>query len=112
MKLCSITLLQGVQTNFSIGQLQEVFGSSLLSLAIFHQLTHDSKKIFSDLFQAYMFLEDSGGYVAFLVNNNGKDTATVQFHNASFELLPKSISILPDCQNVAFNTAIVSFGFT
>ncbi|KAF7128961.1 hypothetical protein RHSIM_Rhsim10G0128000 [Rhododendron simsii] len=83
MKLCSITLLQGVQTNFSIGQLQE----------------------------AYMFLEDSGGYVAFLVNNNGKDTATVQFHNASFELLPKSISILPDCQNVAFNTAIVETGY-
>ncbi|XP_058188139.1 beta-galactosidase 6-like isoform X2 [Rhododendron vialii] len=83
MKLCSITLLQGVQTNFSIGQLQE----------------------------AYMFREDSGGCVAFLVNNNGKDTATVQFHNASFELLPKSISILPDCQNVTFNTAAVETGY-
>lgn len=79
MKFCSITLLQGVQTNFSIGQLQE----------------------------AYMFQEDSGGCIAFLVNNNGKDTANVQFHNASFELLPKSISILPDCQNVIFNTATV-----
>ncbi|KAG5528973.1 hypothetical protein RHGRI_029586 [Rhododendron griersonianum] len=83
MKFCSITLLQGVQTNFSIGQLQE----------------------------AYMFQEDSGGCVAFLVNNNGKDTANVQFHNASFELLPKSISILPDCQNVIFNTATVETGY-
>ncbi|KAI8535517.1 hypothetical protein RHMOL_Rhmol10G0180200 [Rhododendron molle] len=83
MKFCSITLLQGVQTNFSIGQLQE----------------------------AYMFKEDSGGCVAFLVNNNGKDTANVQFHNASFELLPKSISILPDCQNVIFNTATVEAGY-
>lgn len=59
-----------------------------------------------------MFQEDSGGCIAFLVNNNGKDTANVQFHNASFELLPKSISILPDCQNVIFNTATVSFHFT
>ncbi|XP_028092044.1 beta-galactosidase 6 isoform X1 [Camellia sinensis] len=79
MKLCSMTLLQGVQTNFSLGQLQE----------------------------AYVFQEDSGGCVAFLVNNNGRDNATVLFQNVSFELLPKSISILPDCSNVIFNTATV-----
>ncbi|GFY87478.1 glycosyl hydrolase family 35 protein [Actinidia rufa] len=79
IKFCSITLLQGVQTNFSLGPLQE----------------------------AYVFQKDSGGCVAFLVNNNGREGVTVQFHNTSFELLPKSISILPDCENVIFNSATV-----
>ncbi|PSS30220.1 Beta-galactosidase [Actinidia chinensis var. chinensis] len=79
IKFCSITLLQGVQTNFSLGPLQE----------------------------AYVFQKDSGGCVAFLVNNNGREGVTVQFHNASFELLPKSISILPDCADVIFNSATV-----
>ncbi|XVF61087.1 hypothetical protein PTKIN_Ptkin08bG0101200 [Pterospermum kingtungense] len=76
----STPLLQGVQSNFSIGQLQ----------------------------QAYVFEEGNGGScVAFLVNNDPTNNATVQFRNNSFELLSKSISILQDCQNVIFNTAKV-----
>ncbi|XP_017985007.1 PREDICTED: beta-galactosidase 6 isoform X1 [Theobroma cacao] len=79
IKNCSTPLLEGVQTNFSIGQFQ----------------------------QAYVFEEGSGGCVAFLVNNDSTNNATLQFRNNSFELLPKSISILPDCQNIIFNTAKV-----
>ncbi|XP_059656330.1 beta-galactosidase 6 isoform X2 [Cornus florida] len=79
IKFCSATLLQGVQTNFSFGQLQE----------------------------AYVFQEESGGCVAFLLNNDQKNNATVQFRNISFELLPKSISILSDCEHVIFSTATV-----
>ncbi|KAG6717056.1 hypothetical protein I3842_04G078300 [Carya illinoinensis] len=79
IKLCSTTLLQGVRTNFSLGQNQE----------------------------AYVFREETGGCVAFLTNHDGHNV-TVQFQNASFELLPKSISILPDCKNVIFNTAKVN----
>ncbi|KAA8547039.1 hypothetical protein F0562_003468 [Nyssa sinensis] len=79
IKSCSTSLLEGEQTNFSIGQLQE----------------------------AYVFQEESGGCVAFLLNNDTKNNATVQFHNISFELLPKSISILPNCQHVIFNTATI-----
>ncbi|KAH9668617.1 Beta-galactosidase 6 [Citrus sinensis] len=79
---CSETLLQGNPSNFSLGQLQE----------------------------AYVFEEEAGGgCVAFLINNDGRDdNATVQFRNMSFQLPPKSITILPDCINVIFNTAKVN----
>ncbi|KAH7566939.1 hypothetical protein JRO89_XS08G0256400 [Xanthoceras sorbifolium] len=49
ISLCSTTLLQGLQTNFSLGQLQE----------------------------AYVFEEETRGCVAFLVNNDGRENATV-----------------------------------
>lgn len=77
IKSCSTTLLQGVQRNFSLGELQE----------------------------GYVFEEENGKCAAFLINNDKGNTVTVQFNNSSYKLLPKSISILPDCQNVAFNTA-------
>ncbi|KAJ8765333.1 hypothetical protein K2173_012030 [Erythroxylum novogranatense] len=81
IKNCSATLLQGVQTNFSLGQLQ----------------------------QAYVYEEEqSGGCVAFLVSNDQRNNSIVEFRNRSFVVLPHSISILPDCENVAFNTAEVN----
>ncbi|KAL5820147.1 hypothetical protein ACOSQ4_023989 [Xanthoceras sorbifolium] len=80
ISLCSTTLLQGLQTNFSLGQLQE----------------------------AYVFEEETRGCVAFLVNNDGRENATVQFRNLTFQLLPKSISILADCEKEIFNTAKVN----
>lgn len=46
--------------------------------------------------------------MAILINND-EQNVTVQFQNTSFELLPKSISILADCENVIFNTAKVSY---
>ncbi|XP_052198181.1 beta-galactosidase 6 isoform X2 [Diospyros lotus] len=79
IKSCSVTLLHGVHTNFSLGQLQE----------------------------AHVFQDGSEGCVAFLVNNDPRKNATVQFQNASFELVPKSISILADCRDIIFNTATV-----
>ncbi|CAI0555128.1 unnamed protein product [Linum tenue] len=82
VKSCSSTLLNGVQTNISLGQLQ----------------------------QAYVY-EDStaegNNCAAFLVNNATTD-ATVEFRNAKFELQPRSISVLPDCEKVAFDTAKVN----
>nr|XP_011468258.1 PREDICTED: beta-galactosidase 6 isoform X2 [Fragaria vesca subsp. vesca] len=81
---CSTTLLQGVRTNISLGQLQE----------------------------AYVFQEESAGRcVAFLINNDEKVNATVQFRNISYYLRPKSISILPDCGKVIFNTAKVNTSY-
>ncbi|GAV60295.1 Glyco_hydro_35 domain-containing protein/BetaGal_dom4_5 domain-containing protein [Cephalotus follicularis] len=79
IKLCSTTLLQGEQTNFSLGPLQ----------------------------QAYVFEEETGECAAFLVNGDEKVNATVRFRNMTYDLLPKSISILPDCENIVFNTAKV-----
>lgn len=58
--------------------------------------------------QAYVFGDQSGKCAAFLVNNNSRENAAVMFQNNSFQLPPKSISILPDCRTIAFNTAKAS----
>ncbi|KAI3464538.1 hypothetical protein Pfo_021201 [Paulownia fortunei] len=77
VKLCSQTLLYGLQTNFSLGALQE----------------------------AYVYFGDNGECAALLVNTDGVNNADVQFLNRTYQLPRKSISILPDCKTVAFNTA-------
>ncbi|KAH9757097.1 Beta-galactosidase 16 [Citrus sinensis] len=76
IKLCSRPLLTGTQNVISLGQLQE----------------------------AFVFEETSGVCAAFLVNNDERKAVTVLFRNISYELPRKSISILPDCKTVAFNT--------
>ncbi|KAJ0026159.1 hypothetical protein Pint_08133 [Pistacia integerrima] len=80
IKLCSKPLLTGGYKTFPLGQLQE----------------------------AYVFKGNAGECAAFLVNNDDRKSSTVVFQNSSYELPPKSISILPDCKTVAFNTAKVS----
>ncbi|KAJ9167194.1 hypothetical protein P3X46_021862 [Hevea brasiliensis] len=84
IKLSLTPLLSGVQMNISLGQQQ----------------------------QAYVFTGQAGECAAFLVNSDTQNSASVQFQNASYDLPPKSISILPDCKNVAFNTAKVSTQYT
>ncbi|KAM3708443.1 hypothetical protein ACJW31_02G097000 [Castanea mollissima] len=49
---------------------------------------------------------------AFLVNNDNERNATVHFENSTYELPPESVSILPDCKIVAFNTAKVGTEYT
>ncbi|KAL5555213.1 hypothetical protein UlMin_037449 [Ulmus minor] len=81
IKNCSTTLLEGVQTNMSLGHYQ----------------------------QAYIFRKEADqGCVAFLINDDRENNATIQFQNHTYDLLPKSISVLPDCHNVIFNTAKVN----
>ncbi|XP_059453357.1 beta-galactosidase 16-like [Corylus avellana] len=80
IKLCLKPLLSGQQTTLPLGQLQ----------------------------QAYVFKGNSEECAAFLVNNDSRKNATVFFENSSYELPPKSISILPDCKTEAFNTGKVS----
>lgn len=115
IKSCSTTLLQGVQRNFSLGELQEVSALNIFSPTCLFSLT--AIQIFIGFFspfhfdQGYVFEEEKGECVAFLINNDKGNTVSVQFNNSSYKLLPKSISILPDCQNVAFNTAHVSYNF-
>ncbi|KAJ8447879.1 hypothetical protein Cgig2_012014 [Carnegiea gigantea] len=57
--------------------------------------------------QVYVF-EAESSCAAFLVNYDFRREATVLFRNSSYTLPPKSISILPDCKTVAFNTAKAS----
>ncbi|CAK9313579.1 unnamed protein product [Citrullus colocynthis] len=56
---------------------------------------------------AIVFETESGECAAFLVNKGATDT-NVRFQNVTYELPLSSISILPDCKNVAFNTRRVS----
>ncbi|URD97752.1 beta-galactosidase [Musa troglodytarum] len=57
--------------------------------------------------QAHVFSSQSGGCAAFLSNHNPNSFARVMFNNMHYNLPPWSISILPDCRNVVFNTAKV-----
>lgn len=53
-------------------------------------------------------LEGASVCAAFLANIDTSSAIMVQFNGKTFELPPWSVSILPDCKNVAFNTAKVS----
>ncbi|KAL1180420.1 hypothetical protein V6Z11_A03G229700 [Gossypium hirsutum] len=57
--------------------------------------------------KAHVFYSESGGCAAFLSNYNLRSNAKVTFNNMHYNLPRWSISILPDCQNVVFNTAKV-----
>uniref|UniRef100_M0ZWC9 beta-galactosidase n=1 Tax=Solanum tuberosum TaxID=4113 RepID=M0ZWC9_SOLTU len=57
--------------------------------------------------QAHVFSSGKGNCAAFLSNYDSNSAATVVFNNKHFNLPPWSISILPDCSHVAFNTAKV-----
>ncbi|KAK1305346.1 Beta-galactosidase 11 [Acorus calamus] len=46
--------------------------------------------------------------VAFLTNNNSKVPATVTFRGVNYYLPARSISVLPDCKTVVFNTQRVN----
>ncbi|XP_057446313.1 beta-galactosidase 16-like [Lotus japonicus] len=79
IKSCSKPLLYGTQTTISLGPQQ----------------------------QAYVFKSSSTDCAAFLENSGDMDVK-IQFQNIWYQLPPKSISILPGCKNVAFNTAKVT----
>ncbi|CAA0843424.1 Beta-galactosidase 3 [Striga hermonthica] len=55
--------------------------------------------------QAYVFSPKQGNCAAFLSNFDSKSAVKLMFNNRHYNLPPWSISILPDCKNVVFNTA-------
>ncbi|XP_019173472.1 PREDICTED: beta-galactosidase-like [Ipomoea nil] len=58
--------------------------------------------------EAHVFRSKSGACAAFLSNYNPQSSVKVTFWNKQHDLPPWSISILPDCKTVAYNTAKVS----
>ncbi|KAL1541896.1 Beta-galactosidase 10 [Salvia divinorum] len=79
IKLCEHALLNGKPKTLSLGPLQEV-----------------------DVYE-----EPSGACSAIISNTDDKNGATVVFKNTTYYLPAWSVSILPDCKNVVFNTAKV-----
>lgn len=57
--------------------------------------------------QAHVYSSESGDCAAFLSNYDPDSAVRVMFNNMHYNLPPWSISILPDCRNVVFNTAKV-----
>ncbi|CAL5368849.1 unnamed protein product [Camellia sinensis] len=79
IKLCEHALLNSESTLLSLGPLQE----------------------------ADVYADPSGACAAFIANNDDKNDKIVEFQNMSYHLPAWSVSILPDCKNVVFNTAKV-----
>lgn len=65
-------------------------------------------KSFGSGLEAHVYSLGSGTCAAFLANINTQSDATVKFNGNSYHLPAWSVSILPDCKNVAFNTAKIS----
>ncbi|KAJ7978317.1 Beta-galactosidase [Quillaja saponaria] len=57
--------------------------------------------------KAYVFSSSSGECAAFLSNYNPRSATSVTFKGMHYNLPPWSISVLPDCKSVVFNTATV-----
>ncbi|CAN0892305.1 Beta-galactosidase 16 [Linum grandiflorum] len=93
IKSCSLSLLTGVQQSFPLGQQQDV---NKLRAPKTYMISYQ---------MAYVFRGASGECTAFLVNKNRTQVARVVFQNTTYVLPRRSISILPDCKTVAFNTA-------
>ncbi|KAK6259191.1 hypothetical protein SCA6_013665 [Theobroma cacao] len=58
--------------------------------------------------EADVYDDGSGACAAFLANMDGKTDKNAVFRNVSYHLPAWSVSILPDCKNVVFNTAKIS----
>ncbi|GMH11972.1 hypothetical protein Nepgr_013813 [Nepenthes gracilis] len=58
--------------------------------------------------EATVYKVGSGLCVAFLANVGTQSDATVNFNGKLYQLPPWSVSILPDCENVALNTAKIN----
>lgn len=54
-----------------------------------------------------MYQSESGSCAAFLANINTESDAKVTFKGSLYQLPAWSVSILPDCKTVAYNTAQV-----
>lgn len=79
IKLCEHVLLTGEPNHVSLGPSEE----------------------------ADVFTDSSGACAAFISNMDDKTDKTVVFRNVSYHLPAWSVSILPDCKTVVFNTAKV-----
>ncbi|XP_068646886.1 beta-galactosidase 8-like [Aristolochia californica] len=58
--------------------------------------------------EAHVYKTDAGSCAAFLANIGTESDATVSFNGNSYRLPAWSVSILPDCKNVLFNTAKIN----
>ncbi|GJR93134.1 F-box domain, cyclin-like protein [Tanacetum coccineum] len=122
IKLCEHALLNKKPTLVHLGLKQEFFFRSLFRLYPTESTTICSLSLLRLIdaigvsrhgmdgvlfINADVFEDESGTCAAFIANLDDKTEKTVQFQNVSYTLPAWSVSILPDCKNVVFNTAKV-----
>jgi hypothetical protein len=107
VKLCEQALVSVDPTITTLGTMQEV--CVLVTFLPMVCISYIGRCVtYIHLHQAHVFRSPSG-CAAFLANYNSNSHAKVVFNNEQYSLPPWSISILPDCKNVVFNSATVSF---
>ncbi|XP_057859557.2 beta-galactosidase [Cryptomeria japonica] len=79
----------------------------LCSIAILFWKSHD-KITLGPSQEAHVFRSRGGECAAFLSNMDPKSDVTISFFNLRYYLPAWSVSILPDCRTVIFNTAMVN----
>ncbi|GAA0166306.1 galactosidase [Lithospermum erythrorhizon] len=89
------------------GHLKELHRAIKLSE---HALLNSESTLVSlgHLQEADVYEDASGSCAAFISNMDDKSDKVVEFRNRSYTVPAWSVSILPDCKNVVFNTAKVS----
>lgn len=114
IKLCEHALVSADPTVISLGSYQQVYPSwrrALFLLAIGLIPSQINLQMVNSniiIFQAHVFSSGRGSCAAFLSNFHPKSSARVIFNNVHYDLPPWSVSILPNCRTVVFNTATVS----
>ncbi|KAL0383934.1 UNVERIFIED_CONTAM: Beta-galactosidase 14 [Sesamum radiatum] len=84
------------------GHLRDLHRALRLSKKALLKGTPRVQKINEDL--EIITFEKDNICAAFLTNNDTKEAATIKFRGLDYYLPPKSISILPDCKTVVYNT--------
>ncbi|GER50249.1 beta-galactosidase [Striga asiatica] len=97
----------GLKREPKFGHLRDLHRALRLSKKPLLWGTPHVQKISEDLEITTYEKEGTKICAAFLTNNNSREDATINFRGVDYFLPAKSISILPDCRTVVFNTQTV-----
>lgn len=97
----------GLQREPKWGHLRDLHSALRLCKKALLWGTHSVEKMGEDLEARIYEKPGTSVCAAFLCNNNTRVPATVTFRGAQYYLPPHSISILPDCKTVVYNTQTI-----
>lgn len=97
----------GLKREPKFGHLRDLHRALRLSKKPLLKGTQNVQRISETLEITTYEKDGSDTCVAFLTNNNTREAATIKFRGQDYYLPPRSVSILPDCNTVVFNTQAV-----
>lgn len=107
IKQCEPALVSSYPTVIWLGKNQEVQISNSF-LRSYIKIFPFSNGLLFVILQAHVFRSKSGACAAFLANYDASYSVRVTYQNLPYDLPAWSVSILPDCKTVVYNTAKVS----